>query len=118
MENINNLEPAIYGFLTIIALLLGLLLGYILRKYLAEARIASAEEAAKRILEESEKEAEARKREVILEAKEEIHLMRNEAERENRERRNEVQRLAHLSSNLKQGLLYRIRQPPQLILFP
>lgn len=93
MENINNLEPAIYGFLTIIALLLGLLLGYILRKYLAEARIASAEEAAKRILEESEKEAEARKREVILEAKEEIHLMRNEAERENRERRNEVQRL-------------------------
>jgi ribonuclease Y len=93
VENINNLEPAIYGFLTIIALLLGLLLGYILRKYLAEARIASAEEAAKRILEESEKEAEARKREVILEAKEEIHLMRNEAERENRERRNEVQRL-------------------------
>jgi ribonuclease Y len=45
VENINNLEPAIYGFLTIIALLLGLLLGYILRKYLAEARIASAEEA-------------------------------------------------------------------------
>ncbi|HBG22560.1 MAG TPA: ribonuclease Y, partial [Peptococcaceae bacterium] len=50
----------------IIALLLGLLIGYILRKYLAEAKIASAEEASKRIVEESEKEAQAKKREAIL----------------------------------------------------
>ncbi|MGB9792377.1 MAG: ribonuclease Y [Thermacetogeniaceae bacterium] len=79
--------------LSAIALLLGLLGGYLLRKHLAEAKIASAEEAAKRILEEAQKEAEAKKREAILEAKEEIHAMRNEAERENRERRNEIQRL-------------------------
>lgn len=93
MKGINNLAPAIYGILTVIALLLGLLVGYLLRKYLAEARITSAEEAAKRIIEESEKEAEAKKREAILEAKEEIHLVRTEAERENRERRNEIQRM-------------------------
>lgn len=93
MKGINNLAPAIYGILTVIALLLGLLGGYLLRKYLAEARITIAEEAAKRILEESEKEAEAKKREALLEAKEEIHLIRTEAERENRERRNEIQRL-------------------------
>jgi ribonuclease Y len=93
VKGINNLAPAIYGILTVIALLLGLLVGYLLRKYLAEARITSAEEAAKRIIEESEKEAEAKKREAILEAKEEIHLVRTEAERENRERRNEIQRM-------------------------
>ena len=64
-----------------------------MRKYLAEAKIASAEEAARRIFEEAQKDAEAKKREAILEAKEEIHAMRSEAERENRERRNEMQRL-------------------------
>ncbi|MGB3912197.1 MAG: ribonuclease Y [Thermacetogeniaceae bacterium] len=85
--------PLVYTILAVIALLLGVLFGYLLRKYLAEAKITSAEEAAKRILEEAEKEAEARKREAILEAKEQIHIMRTEADRENRERRNEIQRL-------------------------
>uniref|UniRef100_UPI0038B4355B ribonuclease Y n=1 Tax=Thermacetogenium phaeum TaxID=85874 RepID=UPI0038B4355B len=78
--------------LAVIALLIGVLCGYLLRKYLAEARIASAEEAARRIIEEAQKEADAKKREAILEAKEEIHQMRTDAERENRERRNEIQR--------------------------
>jgi len=88
-----NQVPLIYTILAVIALLLGVLFGYLLRKYLAEAKITSAEEAAKRIIEEAEKEAEARKRESILEAKEQIHLMRTEADREIRERRNEIQRL-------------------------
>ncbi len=92
MKGINQV-PVIYAILAVIALLLGVLFGYLLRKYLAEAKITSAEEAAKRILEEAEKETEARKREAILEAKEQIHLMRTEADRENRERRNEIQRL-------------------------
>src|SRR5438034_776941 len=49
----------------------GFLLGYLLRRYVAEARIKSAEEAARRIIEEAAKEAEAKKREAIVEAKEE-----------------------------------------------
>lgn len=89
----SNLQPIIYIIVAVICILLGLLVGYLLRKYLAEAKISSAEEAAKRIYEESKKEAEAKKREVILEAKEEIHVMRNDADRENRERRVELQRL-------------------------
>ena len=92
MKGINQV-PLVYTILAVIALLLGVLFGYLLRKYLAEAKITSAEEAAKRILEEAEKETEARKREAILEAKEQIHIMRTEADRENRERRNEIQRL-------------------------
>jgi len=67
--------------------------GYLIRKYLAEAKIASAEEAAKKILEDAQKDAEAKKREAILESKEEVHRIRHEAEKENRDRRNELQRL-------------------------
>jgi len=77
----------------VIALLLGVMSGYFLRRYLAEAKIASAEEAAKKLIDEAQKEVAGKKREAILEAKEEVHQLRSEAERETRDRRNEVQRL-------------------------
>ncbi|NLC38356.1 MAG: ribonuclease Y [Clostridia bacterium] len=77
----------------IVFLLIGIVVGFLVRKYIAEAKITSAEEAAARILEEAEKSAEAKKREAILEAKEEVHRLRSELERESRERRNELQRL-------------------------
>ncbi|HHV59937.1 MAG TPA: ribonuclease Y [Clostridiaceae bacterium] len=63
------------------------------RKKVAEAEIGSAEEEAKRILVEAQKVAENKKREVLLQAKEEIHKSRIELEREIRDRRNEIQRL-------------------------
>ena len=71
-------------------LAIGCLVGYIVRKKLAEARIKSAEEAAAKILIDAKKESETRKKEALLEAKEEIHRLRSEAERENKERRNEI----------------------------
>jgi len=82
--------------------------GYGLRKYVGEAKINSAEEEAKRILETAEKEAEARRREIALESKEEIHRMRLEAEKELRERRHELQqaerRLAQREESLEKKL--------------
>ena len=66
--------------------------GYLARKWLAEAKINSAESEARRITEEAEKEAEALKREAVVEAKEEIHRMRSDFERESRDRRVELQR--------------------------
>lgn len=83
----------IYLLVGIIFLIVGVAAGYLVRKHLSEAKIATAEEAAVRIVEEAEKNAEAKKREAILEAKEEVHRLRNELEKENRERRNELQRL-------------------------
>ncbi|MCL6451354.1 MAG: Rnase Y domain-containing protein, partial [Acetobacteraceae bacterium] len=77
---------------TAAAAIVALAVGYLLRKYLAEARIASAEEAARRLLQEASKEAEAKKREALLEAKEEVHRLRAELERETRDRRAELQR--------------------------
>ena len=62
------------------------------RKHTAEKEIGSAEEEAKRIINESIKSAENKKREMLVEAKEEIHKSRSENEKEIRERRNEVQK--------------------------
>lgn len=67
--------------------------GYWIRKSTAEAKIASAEEAARKIVEEAERAGEARKKEALVEAKEEIHRLRVEMEREGKERRGELQRL-------------------------
>jgi ribonuclease Y len=66
--------------------------GYLARKWLAEAKIKSAENEAERIVEEAGKDAEALKREAVVEAKEEVHRMRSEFERESRDRRVELQR--------------------------
>ncbi|CDI40677.1 endoribonuclease Y [Tepidanaerobacter acetatoxydans Re1] len=66
--------------------------GYFIRKYIAEAKINSAEESAKKIVEDAENKAESIKREALVEAKEEILKLKNEAEKELRERRNELQR--------------------------
>ncbi len=67
-------------------------LGINYRKKVAEARIGSAEDEAKRIVNDAIKDAEQKHKEVILEAKDEIFRMRNESERELRERRSEVTR--------------------------
>lgn len=77
----------------IIVGLLGAGAGYWVRKNIAEAKIASAEHAARKIVEDAEKSGESRKKEALIEAKEEIHKLRNELEREIKDRRTELQRL-------------------------
>jgi ribonuclease Y len=68
-------------------------IGILYRKRIAEAKIGSAEKEAVTIVEEASKNAEAKKKEILLEAKEESIRTKNEAEKEAKERRNEVQRL-------------------------
>ncbi len=62
------------------------------RKKVAEAAIGSAETEAERIRKDAVRAAESKKKEALLEAKDEIHRHRSEAEREIKERRAEVQR--------------------------
>lgn len=64
-----------------------------MRKLLAEAKITSAEEAAKKLIADAIKDADAKKRETILEAKEDIHRLRTELDNEIKERRQEQQRV-------------------------
>ena len=62
------------------------------RKRTAEAQIGSAEEEARRIVADAEEKGEARKKEAMLEAKEDIHRLRQELDKETKDRRNELQR--------------------------
>lgn len=71
-------------------LIVGIVVGYLIRKSIAEAKISSAETLAKQIVDEAHRNAEASKKEALLEAKDEIHKLRQEAEVEIRERRSEV----------------------------
>ncbi len=82
----------------VVAVLLGVLgffIGSHYRKKSAEATIGSAEEEAKRILSDAMKAADSKKKEVLVEAKDEIYHMRQDAEKDIRERRSEVQRQEH-----------------------
>ncbi|MBT9173595.1 MAG: Ribonuclease Y [Syntrophomonadaceae bacterium] len=79
-------------FIIIAAALGGAAVGYLFRKQMAEKKIRSAEEAVKIILDEGEKQAQALKREKLVEAKEEAYRMRKDLEQESRERRAEIQR--------------------------
>lgn len=71
---------------------LGFYLGGLHRRRVAEAAIGSANEEATRIINSAISESEAKKKETVLEAKDEIHRLRTEADKELRERRSEVQR--------------------------
>lgn len=85
----NLIITLLVGF---IALALGLLVGYIVRKTVGEKAIGSAEQKARNLILDAENKSETIKKEITIEAKEEAHKMRNEIEREVRERRAELQR--------------------------
>ena len=82
----------IFAIALLVFLAIGFMLGVIYRKKVSEREIQSAEDKAKSIINESIKAAESKKREALLEAKEEIHKNRSEYEREVKERRAEVQK--------------------------
>lgn len=85
-------------------MLLGIVVGYFIRKNSAESKIGSAEKEAKRIIDDAEKNSEAKKKEILLEAKEEIHKLRSESERENKDRRSELQRMERRLTQKEENL--------------
>ena len=66
--------------------------GVTYNRKISEAEIGSAEDEAKRIVDEALKDAESKKKEALLEAKEEIHRNRSDFDREVKERRSEISR--------------------------
>ena len=76
----------------LISLAIGVLLGIVYRKKVAESKINSAEEESKKIVSMAKIEAENLKKAKIIEAKEEIVNSRNELDQEIKERRGEIQR--------------------------
>ena len=78
--------------LIIVAFAVAFFLGVTYRKKVAEREIMSAEDEAKRIINDAIKNAESKKREALVEAKEEIHKSRSEYEREEKARRADLQK--------------------------
>ena len=77
----------------VVGLLIGALIGYMIRRKTAEKKIGSAEKEAERIVADAVKAGEAKRKEMIVEAKEDILKAKTEADRENKERRQELLRL-------------------------
>jgi len=79
--------------LYVILPLSGLTLGWTIRWLYARFQLTASEQRAERIKQDAIKEAEAKRKEILLEAKEKVIQERNQQERETRERRAEIQRL-------------------------
>jgi ribonucrease Y len=90
VEELEN--PIVLISLLLISAVVGAVVGYLIRKSIAEAKISSAERYADQILEDSKRDAEALKKEALLEAKDETFKLRSEAEKEVKERRSELQK--------------------------
>ena len=86
------MSPVASILIAIVTLVLGLLVGYIIRKNTAEKTIGSAEVKARNLIQDAENKAESIKKEITIEAKEEAHRIRSEADRDVKERRAEIQR--------------------------
>ena len=86
------------------ALVVGSLIGYVVRKGTAEAKLGSAEEQAKRMLDDAMKNAESVRKESVLSAKEEIFQMKKEADFDIKERRKEVSRLERRIAQKEESL--------------
>ena len=83
-------EIVICAAIAVLTLATGFLIGFFYRKKIAEKKLGQAERLALKIVEDAKHEGEQKKKEALLEAKEEILKNKNEAEREIKERRNEV----------------------------
>jgi ribonuclease Y len=84
------MSPVLTVVISIVVLIVGIAIGYVLRKNLGEKTIGSAEQQARNMILDAQNTVENLKKEKVLEAKEEIHKLRDENEAELKVRRNEV----------------------------
>ena len=83
---------AIEAVLAILLIAVAFYFGIQYRKKVAEAQIGQAETKAREIVDDALKTADAKKREALIEAKEESMKLRNDVDKEIKERRSEVQK--------------------------
>lgn len=88
--------------------LIGIFLGYLVRKFFAEIRVKTAEAMAKKIILDAEKEAENKKKEALLEAKEKWYKTKAEFEKETQEKKSELQNLEKRLTQREESLEKRM----------
>ncbi|QHJ71056.1 MULTISPECIES: ribonuclease Y [Planococcaceae] len=76
----------------LLGIIVGIVVGYFVMKKSNESKMAGARNSAEQVIEDAKREAEALKKEALLEAKDENHKLRTETESEIRERRSELQK--------------------------
>ena len=84
------MSPIMTVLVSIVVLIVGIAIGYVLRKSFSEKVIGSAEQQAQNMILDAQNTVENLKKEKVLEAKEEIHKLRNEYEGELKARRAEI----------------------------
>ena len=95
------METIIIVAAVLISLVIGILVGVVIRKKIAESKINGAEEEAKKLVELAKIEADNLKKEEIFKAKEEIMNARNELDKEIKKRRNSKTRKQNYSKGRK-----------------
>ncbi len=80
------------------------LISILIRKKTVEKTIGSAEKKAREIIDDAIKDAEAKKKEMLLEAKEDNLKTKNELEKEVRERRSEIQKFEQRILNKEEAV--------------
>ena len=85
--------PTIAVVFIFLALVIGAALGYAVNRFFIKDRTARAAEEAERTVKDAGKQAETLKKEALIEAKDQIFKMKQDAETENKERRKEIQTL-------------------------
>ena len=93
-------EIAVY----VVPLVVGIIVGGLLRKSTFEKKISSVKVQAKNIIAQAEKEAQASKKEAILEAKDEVYREKADVERELKEKRQEVQKIVNRLDQREENL--------------
>ncbi|MGQ9509869.1 MAG: ribonuclease Y [Thermodesulfobacteriota bacterium] len=88
-----NLTIGVYVLIVSIIASLGIVIGFLIRKRYVESKIGAANEIARRIIEEAEKEAEIIKKEALLQAKDQFYQEKATFEKEIVEKRQELQNL-------------------------
>ncbi|HDZ86939.1 hypothetical protein LCGC14_1078090 [marine sediment metagenome] len=67
--------------------------GALVRKIMVESKANAAKQDAHKLLEQTKKEAESKKKEILIEAKDQAYSLRSEAEKDQRQRRQEISKL-------------------------
>jgi ribonuclease Y len=99
-----------YGWLFIVLPLAGFFLGLAVRWLYAKFQLSSSEQTAERIKQDAIKEAEAKKKELILETKDQLIRERSQQEKELRERRGELQRFERRVLQKEENLERKLAQ--------
>ncbi len=103
---VGTAKPVLILLGILVAAIAGGVVGYLLRQYLAEARMKAVQEQARRILVEAETQA----REITLAARDETIRMRDEVEAELNRRKAELQRTEERLQNRLEAIERRFEQ--------